>query len=308
MNHTKAWAKPAEDIPEIKAFVEHLGNGRRHGLLTIKNYEADLQKFASFLSEREKLIHADKDDVRKFVAALFQDRNYKPITVRRMLASIRGFYEFVIEELKLRTDNPAAKIEAPKIMRKLPRTLTETEVGKIIDHRKAGRHEEFTLRNRAMLELLYASGIRKSELLSLNVDSIDFDRKLMNVTGKGGKERIVFLNKAACRAVKTYMRVRPRVADPALFLSQRKTRLGLTQAWEVFSEALTLSGVNKQASPHTFRHSFATHMLENDADLVTIKDMLGHESLATTQIYTNLTEKHKRRVYDASHPRDRNLS
>jgi integrase/recombinase XerD len=155
------------------------------------------------------------------------------------------------------------------------------------------------------MELLYASGIRRAELVGLNLSDVDCDRRLMRVIGKGNKQRTVFINQAAADAILKYLAVRPRSADEALFLSRRKSRLSHRQAWVIFREFAQLSGLIKHVTPHVMRHSFATHLLENGADIVTIKELLGHESLSTTQIYTNVSLEHMRKSYEEAHPRDK---
>ncbi|MDQ2664157.1 MAG: tyrosine-type recombinase/integrase, partial [Candidatus Eremiobacteraeota bacterium] len=170
---------------------------------------------------------------------------------------------------------------------------------------KAGKTDFQRLRDRAIMELLYASGIRRAELVGLNLSDIDLDRRVMRVIGKGNKQRTVFLNRAAADAIRTYLGVRPRSTDEALFLSRLNTRLSHRQAWVVFRDFAQLSGLQKHVTPHVMRHSFATHLLENGADIMTIKELLGHENLSTTQIYTNVSLEHMRRSYEEAHPRDR---
>jgi integrase/recombinase XerD len=175
----------------------------------------------------------------------------------------------------------------------------------LLNTRVAGKSEEQRLRDIAMMEVLYASGIRRAELVGLNLSDVDLDRRLMRVIGKGNKQRTVFINQASTDAIRSYLAVRPRSSDEALFLSKRKSRLSHRQAWVVFRQFAQLSGLTKHVTPHVMRHSFATHLLENGADLMTIKELLGHESLSTTQIYTNVSLEHMRRSYEEAHPRDR---
>ena len=155
------------------------------------------------------------------------------------------------------------------------------------------------------MELLYASGIRRAELVGLNLSDVDLERRRMRVIGKGNKQRTVFINHAAADAIRNYLGVRPRTSDEALFLSRRKQRLSHRQAWVVFRDFAQLAGLTMHVTPHVMRHSFATHLLENGADIMTIKELLGHESLSTTQIYTNVSLEHMRRSYEEAHPRDR---
>ncbi len=184
--------------------------------------------------------------------------------------------------------------------------MSEPEVTRLLKTRPAAGKSEFQLRRDvAMMELLYASGIRRAELVGLNLSDVDLDRRVMRVIGKGNKQRTVFMNQTAADAIRIYLGVRPRTADEALFLSRRKSRLSHRQAWVVFREYAQLSGLQKHVTPHVMRHSFATHLLENGVDIVTIKELLGHESLSTTQIYTNVSLEHMRRSYEEGHPRDR---
>jgi integrase/recombinase XerD len=141
--------------------------------------------------------------------------------------------------------------------------------------------------------------------VGLNISDVDLDRRLMRVIGKGNKQRTVFINQASSDAIRNYLGVRPRTPDEALFISRRKTRMSHRQAWVIFQQFAELAGLSQHVTPHVMRHSFATHLLENGADLMTIKELLGHESLSTTQIYTNVSLEHMRRSYEEAHPRDR---
>jgi integrase/recombinase XerD len=270
---------------------------------TAEEYGRDLDLFRAFLGGTP-LIRASTSEIRRFVMELMGQRKYKAVAVRRKLAAIKAFYRYLRREGR-RKDDPAFDIPSPKADRLLPRVLSEKEVAKVIGTKVAGRTDEQRLRDLAMMELLYASGIRRAELVGLNVEDVDLERRMMRVVGKGSKERVVLINQAATDAMRAYLGVRPRSADPAFFLSRRKRRLSARQAWEIFSTFVRLSGIAKHATPHVMRHSFATHLLENGADLVTIKELLGHESLSTTQIYTNVAIDHIRKTYDNAHPRDR---
>ncbi|HEV7178527.1 MAG TPA: tyrosine-type recombinase/integrase, partial [Candidatus Baltobacteraceae bacterium] len=204
-----------------------------------------------------------------------------------------------------RTDNPAQDVPPPKAAKRLPHVMSEPEVAKLLRTRISGKSDFHRLRDIAMMEVLYASGIRRAELVGLNISDVDLERRLMRVIGKGNKQRTVFINQASADAIRNYLGVRPRTPDEALFLSKRKSRLSHRQAWVIFRQYAELSGLTQHVTPHVMRHSFATHLLENGADLVTIKELLGHESLSTTQIYTNVSLEHMRRSYEEAHPRDR---
>jgi len=183
--------------------------------------------------------------------------------------------------------------------------MSETDVTRLLRTRIAGKTEFQRLRDVAIMELLYASGIRRAELVGLNLSDVDLERRRMRVIGKGNKQRTVFINHAAADAIRNYLGVRPRTSDEALFLSRRKQRLSHRQAWVVFRDFAQIAGLTMHVTPHVMRHSFATHLLENGADIMTIKELLGHESLSTTQIYTNVSLEHMRRSYEEAHPRDR---
>jgi site-specific recombinase XerD len=155
------------------------------------------------------------------------------------------------------------------------------------------------------MELFYASGMRRAELAGVRLADVDLHERTIRVTGKGNKERSVVINRTAAAAIEAYLRVRPRSADPALFLGRSAKGLTPKHVWRIFNTIYRVSGIQKHASPHTLRHSFATHLVENGVDLETVRELLGHESLATTGIYLQLAMGHKRRAYDEAHPRDR---
>ncbi len=297
--------------PGIAEFAAYLRLERGQSARTSEEYARDVELFAAFLKPacaKDKRTMALRktapSDIRRFIMELMGPRGYTPVSVRRKVAALRSYFAFQKREGR-RPDNPAADVPPPKAPKRLPQVLSEGEVGKLLRTRIAGQSEFARLRNVAMMELLYASGIRRGELVGLNLGDVDLERRRMRVLGKGDKQRTVFLNHAAVAAIAAYLGVRPRTSDGALFVSNRKTRLSHRQAWVVFRDFARLSGLAKHATPHVMRHSFATHLLENGADIVTIKELLGHESLSTTQIYTNVSLEHMRRSYEEAHPRDR---
>jgi len=297
--------------PTIAEFAAHLRLERGQSPRTSEEYARDIELFGEFLEPGHpktaaffKLTQATTSDVRRFVMELMGPRKYTATSVRRKIAALRSYFALQKREGR-RGDNPAQDVPPPKAAKRLPHVMSEPEVAKLLRTRIAGKSEFQRLRDVAMMELLYASGIRRAELVGLNISDVDLDRRIMRVIGKGNKQRTVFINQAAADAIRTYLGVRPRTPDEALFLSKRKTRLSHRQAWVVFREFAELSGIAKHVTPHVMRHSFATHLLENGADLMTIKELLGHESLSTTQIYTNVSLEHMRRSYEDAHPRDR---
>ncbi|HEY8298598.1 MAG TPA: site-specific tyrosine recombinase/integron integrase [Candidatus Baltobacteraceae bacterium] len=297
--------------PTIAEFAAYLRLERGQSPRTSEEYARDIELFGAFLEPGHprtapfyKLKDASVSDVRRFVMDLMGPRKYTATSVRRKIAALRSYFALQKREGR-REENPATDVPPPKAAKRLPQVLSEPEVTRLLRTRVAGKTEFQRLRDIAIMEVLYASGIRRAELVGLNLSDVDFDRRVMRVIGKGNKQRMVFLNRAAADAIATYLGVRPRTADEALFVSRRKSRLSHRQAWVVFREFAQLSGLQKHVTPHVMRHSFATHLLENGADIVTIKELLGHESLSTTQIYTNVSLEHMRRSYEEAHPRDR---
>lgn len=297
--------------PTIAEFAAYLRLERGQSPRTAEEYARDVELFGEFLEPGHpktsaflKLRVATVSDVRQFVMELMGPRKYGATSVRRKIAALRSFFALQKREGR-RTDNPAADVPPPKAPKRLPQVMSEDEVAKLLRTRVAGKNDMQRLRNAAIMEVLYASGIRRAELVGLNLSDVDCDRRLMRVIGKGNKQRTVFINEAAADAILKYLAVRPRSSDEALFLSRRKSRLSHRQAWVIFREFAQLSGLIKHVTPHVMRHSFATHLLENGADIVTIKELLGHESLSTTQIYTNVSLEHMRKSYESAHPRDK---
>lgn len=287
----------------IAAFVHELHFERGRSARTAEAYARDLELFGTFL--RAPIENAQRSDIKRFVAELAGKRRYQPAAIRRKLVALRRFFTYLVVERK-REDDPMIGIEPPKLPKRLPHVLRENDVAQLLrTPPPAGRTDFQRYRDRAILEVLYASGIRRAEIASLNLADADLDRRIMRVIGKGNKERTVLINSAAADAMRTYLGFRPRTNDAAFFVGRRGERLGVRAIWEIVKTFERLSGLAVRATPHVMRHSFATHLLENGADLMTIKELLGHESLATTQIYTNVSVEHMRKTYDDAHPRDK---
>jgi integrase/recombinase XerC len=298
---------PKDELVMEFAMKLRLADGRSPR--TCEAYARDAEQFAKFLGQTDassgfaRLPQATTGQIRAFVMDLSGPRGYKAVAVRRKIVALRAFYAYLRSE-GVRPDNPVLDVKAPKAGKRLPVVLREQEVSKILDTQIAGRTDFQRLRDRAILELLYASGLRRAEIASLNAHDVDLERRTLRVIGKGDKERIVFFNKTAADAMRAYLGLRPRTTDEAFFVGRHGKRLGPRQVWAIFKIFAQLSGVATHATPHVMRHSFATHLLEHGADLTTIKELLGHESLATTGIYTNVSMEHMRRTYDRTHPRD----
>ena len=302
----RATATEAIYIPAnktIAAFVDELHYARGRSPRTCEAYARDLEFFGAFIDG--DVATAQRAQIKSFVLELAGKRRYMPAAIRRKLVALRRFYRYLIVE-GVRADDPTVGIDPPKLPKRLPIVLREDEVARLLrTPSPAGRTEFQKYRDRAILEVLYASGIRRAEVASLDLGDVDLERRIMRVTGKGNKQRTVLINEAAADAMRAYLGHRPRTNDPAFFIGRRGERLGVRAVWEIVKTIERLSGLVVHATPHVMRHSFATHLLENGADLMTIKELLGHESLATTQIYTNVSVEHMRKTYDSAHPRDK---
>ncbi|MGH7727990.1 MAG: tyrosine-type recombinase/integrase [Vulcanimicrobiaceae bacterium] len=306
-------AGPRGHVPEdprIADFAARIVLEDNHSPRTAQEYARDIEGFARFLAPDRPLAEAsatvavvDGAAIRRYVLELRERRRAKASSVRRKLFALRRYFAFERREGR-RVDNPALDVKPPKAEERLPHVLAAPQVARLLRTRIAGRRDELRLRDVAILELLYASGIRRAELVGLDLAEVDLERRIARVIGKGNKERAVLFNAAARDAIRAYLAIRPRSADPALFLSARRRRLSHNQAGKTFRLYADLCGLDVRATPHTLRHSFATHLVQNGADLVTVKELLGHRSLATTQIYTNVSLEHMRRTYDEAHPRD----
>jgi site-specific recombinase XerD len=247
---------------------------------------------------------ATPSSVRRFVMHLGA-KHYSAAAIRRKLAVLRRFYKFAKRE-GYRADNPAIEVPNIRLPKRLPKAIPVKDVMRLIGTRPvAGQPELRWRRDIAILELLYASGMRRAELVGINVSDIDFKDRTIRVIGKGNKQRIVFFNHASDDALRAYLRVRPRCQDGALFVSRLGRRLSYQQVGRVFAAYVALSGLEGKITPHTMRHSVATHLHKSGVDLMTIKEFLGHESIQTTQIYAEMTLEHVRRSYEQHHPRDR---
>ena len=300
---TSADAYYAPEDPTIAAFVHELHFERGRSARTAEAYARDLEFFAAYLGR--PAANAQRSDVKAFVAELAGARRYQPAAIRRKLVALRRFFRYLLVE-GAREDDPMLGVDPPKLPKRLPHVLREDDVARLMRTKPpAGRTDFQRYRDRAILEVLYASGIRRAEVASLDLADADLERRVMRVIGKGNKERTVLINRAAADAMRAYLGYRPRTSDPAFFVGRRGQRLGVRAIWEIVKTFERLSGLSIRATPHVMRHSFATHLLENGADLMTIKELLGHESLATTQIYTNVSVEHMRKTYDDAHPRDK---
>lgn len=299
---------------QIQRFLDHLTVERGLSPHTIVAYRRDLAKYRSFLAARDVLDARRADDhaVAAFVAQLsastYADgKHYRATSVVRALSSVRSLYRFLMREGET-TRDPSAGVRRPKLPRSLPRPLSVQDVMKLLASPPAGT--PVGLRDRAVLETLYGAGIRISELVGLDVDDVDLEEGSVRVFGKRSKEREVPLGRYARQAITAYLRqARPGFASArsrsALFLNQRGGRLTRQGCSKILAAHVERAGIRKRVTPHTLRHSFATHLLEGGADVRVVQELLGHASVATTQVYTLVTKEHLREVYFTAHPRAR---
>ncbi len=302
----------------IERYVYYLGNERNASPHTIRNYRSDLLQFRDFLAQSQpgapvEVGSVDALKVRGFLAHLFQ-REKKKTSIARKLASVRAFFKFLCREGVL-TESPAAVVSTPKLAKTLPRIMTEEEMNGFLDRmaravQEAGPDERPTLlRDRAILELLYASGLRVSELTGLDLRSVNFGDGMLLVRGKGRKERIVPFGSKARQALEEYLPVREKIlwenktGSTALFLNAKGRRLTGRSVDRLVKRYVRSFGPNVKVSPHSLRHAFASHLLTEGADLRAIQEMLGHASLSTTQKYTQVSIKQLIDVYDKTHPK-----
>ena len=331
--------------PVVQHFLNYLKFERRFSEHTTKCYGADLTQYAEFLADHhqhqshgqsqnhnpvfgeageetaaavavevhtdidmnEVLVHADIDDARAYLA-LLNEKGYSKATVARKLATLRSFYKFLIKSGQI-SSNPLSAVRTPKQEKKLPRFLEYEEIKKLLETPPLDTW--LGARDRAILETLYSTGIRVSELVGLNMDDIDFLGEVVHIRGKGKKERIAPISSSALQTIQHYMEFRNKRAQSntnfdskVLFVNKHGQRLSTRSVRRKMDKYLRMAGLDPNISPHTLRHSFATHMLNNGADLRSVQELLGHQSLSTTQVYTHLTTRKLKEVYDHAHPRE----
>lgn len=291
-------------------WLDHLAVERGVSANTLSNYRRDVERYLDWLEDTgtTDLGEVAATDLEDYVADLRRGGDGKKglaaSSASRALVVARGLHKFAVSEGAVAAD-VAAGVSPPKVGEKLPDTLTIDEVGKLLD---ACPDETPTqLRDKALLEVLYATGARISEVLALVVDDIAETRDFIKVTGKGDKQRIVPVGGAAQRALEAYLvRGRPALSNGkshAVFLNKRGGALSRQSSWTIIKDAASRARLDKEISPHTMRHSFATHLLEGGADVRTVQELLGHASVTTTQIYTHVTPENLREVWTSSHPR-----
>jgi len=293
----------------VDHYIRHLTIERGVAKNTVAAYRRDLVRYLEYL-ESKGILNIDQISeltVIGFAEQLVSIGGLAPTSVARILAAIRGLHKYWLLE-NLTNKDPSAEVKPPKAPRRLPKALTVSQVESLLNAVSVA--DPIGVRDRAILELLYATGARITEIVSLDLDDL-VDPTLLRVLGKGSKERLVPVGRYAQAALQAYLvRTRPLLAlngkgTPALFLNQRGGRLSRQSAWQIIHDASELAKLPGEISPHTLRHSFATHLLEGGADVRVVQELLGHSSVTTTQIYTMVTVDALREIYATAHPRAR---
>jgi integrase/recombinase XerC len=299
-----AISKPLSD-QAFASFLTSLKTERRFSPHTVSAYRRDLTAFASFCEAAgvDRLDKLDSYHVRGFAAESHR-RGLSPRSIARRLSAVRSFLRAEVEQGRLRT-NVALNISAPKPSRRLPGTLDADQVAQLLE---SSDDEPLVIRDLAILELFYSSGLRLAELVNLDLDALDFADQTVRVTGKGNKTRILPVGRRALEAIRHWLPVRLGIAgnaEQALFVSRKGTRLAARSVQARLDRWARSRGSSRHLHPHLLRHSFASHMLESSGDLRAVQELLGHASISTTQVYTHLDFQHLASIYDKAHPRAR---
>ncbi len=296
----------------ISGYLDHLAVERGTARNTLDSYARDLRRYADYLGGRgiTDLDEVSSNQISEFLAALREgDADHPPLaasSAARTVVAVRGLHKFAVREGLIAEDR-AREVRPPQPPRRLPKALPVDDVVRLLE--QPGTDDPLAIRDRALLELLYSTGARISEAVGLDVDDLDREARTVILDGKGGKQRLVPVGRPALTAVDAYLvRVRPgllKTGTPALFLNARGGRLSRQGAWHILKAAAERAGLTAEVSPHTLRHSFATHLMEGGADVRVVQELLGHASVTTTQIYTLVTVNTLREVYATAHPRAR---
>ena len=295
----------APGLPEVADYLDYARVEKGLAANSISNYRRDLLQFCSFLAGRGKTVaDAVRDDVRAFLASLYE-RGMSAQSAARHLISLRNLFGFLAEEGRIKVD-PTSDVEAPRLEQRLPRYLSAGEVESLLARPDVST--PLGLRDKAMLEVLYATGMRVSELVGVRCADLEPDLGVIRCLGKGNKERLIPVGKSALRAVEAYRQGgRPSLCkngnEPFLFLNRQGKSLTRVGFWKILAGYGRQAGFSTPLTPHLVRHSFATHLLERGADLRSIQLMLGHSDISTTQVYTHVLKQRLKQVYQSHHPR-----
>ncbi len=296
-------------LTAIDDFLHHIQYARGYSDHTLTSYRVDLEQFMKFLDGRGELDQfpggVSRLTIRAYLARL-NENDYSKSSIARKLASLRSLFKYLVKS-KVTDNNPLVGVHTPKQERRLPTFLNETEINQLLAAAKGdGLWEK---RDQGIMEVLYSTGLRVSELVGLNREDIDLTGRVLRARGKGKKERMVPMGGPAAEILGRYLEFltrHPKYADfdhQAVFLNKFGARLTTRSVARIIDKYIKIAGLSTKVSPHTLRHSFATHMLDRGANLRSVQELLGHESLSTTQIYTHLTAERMKDVYDSSHPR-----
>lgn len=282
----------------IERFLSFLSYERGYSPNTLSSYKIDLTELSSFLNEKgSSLIKANKDDLVQFINML-SERGFTNNTIIRKLASIRTFFKYLLSEGIIEEDL-VSFLDTPKKEKKIPKVLFEDQIKRLLEQPLL--QEERYARERSILELLYSCGLRVSEIVNLTINDINLEEGFVRIKGKGNKERIVPLGSKAISAINEYLKQRRHIKEKRLFLNSRNRGLSRQSVWLIVKQFANNVGLD--ISPHTLRHSFATHLLDNGADLRVVQELLGHSSISTTQIYTHVSNKRLKEEFEMAHPR-----
>jgi len=281
----------------VEKFISYLDIEKNYSKHTLSNYKIDLEEFFLYLAETP-IERVDYFHLRRYLGNL-RGKNLKTRTVARKLSSLRSFFKFLVRE-GLVKKNPSTLLMTPKLEKKLPKFLSEADATRLVDG--VTGTDEASLRDRAILETLYSTGMRVSELVSLNLDRVDFISNIVKVLGKGKKERLLPIGETALKVVKQYVDARTHKSD-AVFLNHHGRRLTDRSVRDIVNKYILKASIQGKMSPHGLRHSFATHLLNAGADLRSVQELLGHVNLSTTQIYTHMTTEKLKSIYNKAHPR-----
>lgn len=296
-----------KEVAAIKRFKKFLQVEKGLSQNSIYSYTYDLKKFSDFLSSKNRdIMEANQDDIQQFLKYEKTSKNNSSRTLARSLAAIRQFYNFLSDNLEDGIINPTEKIETPQVEKSLPDFLTVNELDRLFN--SISEEESYELRDKTIFELLYSSGLRISEAIDLKTSDVDFENSFITVIGKGDRERLVPVGKEALRLLTKYIKnSRPSILGTResefLFVSKKGSQLNRKSVWRLLKNYVAGTEISKNITPHTLRHSFATHLIENGADLRSVQELLGHMDISTTQIYTHMARKKLQEIHKNYHPK-----
>jgi len=288
-------------IEKIDDFQNYLRLEKKYSENTISSYERDLNKYRNYFEEKKELKNITNKDIKEYIQHLNKEESAR--SVARNISSLKSFYKFLLLE-KYINKNPLDNITPPKLKKALPKVLTEEEVDKLLNIKLT---DNYSYRNKAMLELMYSSGLRVTELINLKITDVDLDMALVRIFGKGSKERVIPLGQYAINALNEYITYHrgsmlKNKTSNYLFLSSRGDKMTRQAFFKTLKKIAKEQGIKTEFSPHTLRHSFATHLLKHGADLRSIQELLGHSDVSSTQIYTHITNEKLKENYTDFHP------